>query len=237
MKKHRIKFKKNKYCGVVYATYPTDEETQELLNILSEQFGKEYYEQEQKDVSFEGKLKGLDPYHFEIIFYADKVVYKKLLGLTIPTMYLNREDMINFNIASQKLFHEVGDYGKITRDSTLEYTLHVVENSIQFDHDSSPTILKKAAKLWYRTSYNQAFSNGNKRTALLAALNFLALNYFVINDIDDYAQLYEEISMKIANKEISEFGVELFLRKHVQYDIERSTIDFIKRGGNYGSNN
>lgn len=233
MKKHSIKYKHAKYDGVIYIPFTSESELQELLEIVTIQVG-ETIPKSFRPAPIDSYTQEIDGYHVSLNIEVSHTLYRKFLALTIPTKYLTYEDMIDFNIYAREYFHEEGSYGTVTDNATLEHTIYSTEHSEFFGHDLAPTICSKAARYWYRTAYYQAFSNGNKRTGMIASLNFLDMNYFVIKEDYDNSNLYEEMSLKIANKQLSEYGVRQELKKIVEYDIERSTSDFIERGLTYG---
>lgn len=228
MKSHKIRFRKKTYQGVIYWSYQSDKELNDLMRILERQVREQFNIKKRLVVT----SAPIDNEHGEIELRIDNVVYKRYLLLGIETLYLNVDDMIEYNGAAQDIFKEEGVYGRkgVTDISTLEYTIDDVKNSIYFGVDRSPSIALKAAKYWHRTAYYQAFSNGNKRTGLLAALMFLYLNYYIFDEEQSKADLYESISVKIANRKLSEYDVYMFIINNVNYDIERSTKDFIMRG-------
>lgn len=237
MKNHNIVYKNEIFAGVIYGSYLTSLGMRELLDIVSKQVVSSYpffpnISNEKIDLS--GNVSAIDESHGRLTLAVKDIFFIQFLVLEIPTDYLTFEDFVTMNNESQNIFPEKGIYGKfgVTDSSTLEYTVGSVKDSIRFGVDSTPTILSKASKCWYRTAYYQAFSNGNKRTGLLAAINFLYLNYLLIVDIDNLDELYKEVSIKIANKEMSENQVRAFLFEHVEYDIERSTKNYIERNSN-----
>ncbi|WP_243148624.1 Fic family protein [Oenococcus sicerae] len=50
-------------------------------------------------------------------------------------------------------------------------------NQEAFGVDFHPTIIDKAAFLWYSIATKQLFNNGNKRTAFLSTIMFLKFNF------------------------------------------------------------
>ncbi|MFD1418532.1 Fic family protein [Companilactobacillus keshanensis] len=230
MKDFKILYKKVRYQGVIYWTYQSEKEIKDLLYILQRQMHRQYKNLSDKKLTVSSEP--VDNEHGEIIVELDGKVLKKYLIMGIETIYLNMDDMIEYNEAAQDIFKEDGVYGKrgVTDSSTLDYTVSSVRDSFCFDLDTSPSIAHKAAKYWYRTAYYQAFSNGNKRTGLIAALMFLYLNFYIFDNGQDKSDLYEKISIRIANGRCSEYDVYMFIIDNVSYDIERTTKNFIMRG-------
>lgn len=68
----------------------------------------------------------------------------------------------------------------------------------EFLYKSIPAM---AAAYWFSLSENQAFLDGNKRTAILACETFLNLNGLELN-LDDELQAYN-VAMRIARHEIT----------------------------------
>ena len=64
------------------------------------------------------------------------------------------------------------------------------------------------------------FNDGNKRTALLTALLYLKLNGYLFDILDEVA-LYD-ISIKVANKEISFKQLYQYISRHSYIDFEFS---------------
>ncbi len=85
----------------------------------------------------------------------------------------------------------------------LEAAIAVPQASFEgkFLHSS---LFKMAAAYAYHISENQPFVDGNKRTALAAALIFLKLNGVSANDPE--GKLYD-VMMKVANKQIDKEGL------------------------------
>ena len=149
---------------------------------------------------------------------------KKLLAIAQPISYLTVKRTCELNFKSQEIFNEEsysGDY-YLKEPGIIENLLYRVENSIVFGKNRLPTIITKAASLWYTIARYQAFSNGNKRTALLATVDFLQNNFLIFNlgpKTDLEKQLYN-VSLKIANDEYSEENVKLFIKDHVIVDFD-----------------
>lgn len=104
--------------------------------------------------------------------------------------YLTVNDIIHLNEDAQSLFEEEGIYGVAgLKDRGIVETAvnNIGKNSVIFGEDQFPTISQKAAHLWFKLARYQAFNNGNKRTGLLAALNFLENN--------NYHVQYEELKL------------------------------------------
>ncbi|WP_260449023.1 type II toxin-antitoxin system death-on-curing family toxin [Listeria booriae] len=134
--------------------------------------------------------------------------------------YHSYEDIMEINEFSQNLFKEEGIYGvKGVKDHNL---LCSAVDSIKADYvfgvAAYPTIVDKAAQLWFSLANNHCFSNGNKRTALLATLSFLEMNCYTLNyDFDDLFLYY--YTKKIVEKDLTKDQIAKWLKQRLRYDI------------------
>jgi death-on-curing protein len=86
-----------------------------------------------------------------------------------PVRYLTASDLYHLNVA-------VMDGDTLVRD------LHLLTSAARrpmlsfFGQPQFPTIIDKAAALLHSLAYHHLFMDGNKRTAVLAVQQFLALN-------------------------------------------------------------
>ena len=80
-----------------------------------------------------------------------------------------------------------------------------------YGQDLFPDVYDKAVRYIFGFATNQVFLDGNKRTAAMVALVFLALNEVEldISDMDLYC-----LCMQVANKQISEYAVKQYLLEH-----------------------
>ncbi len=112
---------------------------------------------------------------------------------------------------AEKLFREETIYGIKDSDG-----LDRINNSIMGgfgDTELYPTITAKAAALWYKIATTQVFQNGNKRTALLAAIYFMGINFYSF-DGHDGNEMYD-ISVQAANNQLSVKQIERYISQHV----------------------
>lgn len=93
-------------------------------------------------------------------------------------------------------------------ENALESALARAENKSAY---GEPTITELAAAYLFRIARNHAFVDGNKRTAIVAAGTFLAVNGYALT-VDDGA-LYLFV-MGVAASEIDEAGAAAFFRDH-----------------------
>ena len=132
--------------------------------------------------------------------------------------FLSVEDIIELNKEAQSLFEEEGIYGVAgLKDRGIVETAvnNIGKNSVVFGQDQFPTVSRKAAHLWFKLARYQAFNNGNKRTGLLATLNFLENNSYHVQyeELNLDKNYFYAVSKKIANDEWSEKDIQNFILK------------------------
>ncbi len=138
-----------------------------------------------------------------------------------PYIYPTLNEIINWNETAQKLFEENGIYGffGLKDPSIIKHLLYIIKNSIVFGEDQFPTVITKAARIWYEIARFQAFNNGNKRTALLATVSFLMNNQLFFN-FDDIENTLYTISKKIASNKYKEKDVQIFIFNNVKVNFD-----------------
>lgn len=140
--------------------------------------------------------------------------------------------MIEINKKAEKLFHEDGLYG-IKDSKLIDHLLYSIEYSEIFGLDRYPTLIDKAAHLWYIIARYQAFHNGNKRTGMLSALTFLRMNFYEIKTENSLENDLYQISMNIALEKMTEKDVFDFLIEHVEFNLPMMTSFYnsvVKKG-------
>lgn len=135
--------------------------------------------------------------------------------ITVPVNNISVDRMIGINAQAEKLFKEESNYGLKDRNG-LEQIL-ALSNQFTFGREYHPTIINKATYLWYTIATKQLFHNGNKRTAMLTAIQFLSANFVRLN-INSAEELYD-ISVKIAEKKMTENELKNFI-------FSNSSLDF-----------
>lgn len=93
-------------------------------------------------------------------------------------------------------------------ENALESALHRAENKALY---ASPDVFELAAAYAFGLARNHAFVDGNKRTAIVTAILFLALNGMDLTADDG---LVYEFTMALAAGEIDEHGAAAFFRDH-----------------------
>ncbi|WP_155287082.1 type II toxin-antitoxin system death-on-curing family toxin [Lacticaseibacillus zhaodongensis] len=141
----------------------------------------------------------------------DAIVDTLGLMLSSKIFTLNVDNMKVINTKAEKMFREEYQHG-LKDEGTLSAIISNIIYPI-FGEWQYPGVVKKATMYWYKIATSQVFFNGNKRTALLSALEMLYMNGFRWIGLDGNA-LYE-ISRQIANKEISADDLEKYILKHI----------------------
>lgn len=115
------------------------------------------------------------------------------------------------NKLAETMFREETIYG--VKDSRK---LEAILNSVSAEYFGVATysgVVNKAAAIWHKIADAQSFQNGNKRTALLSGLFVLGMNGFELeNTLGN--EMYD-ISLKIANKEMDQEDVAMFIRSRL----------------------
>lgn len=120
---------------------------------------------------------------------------------------LDVQDMIDFNFDAKKLIKEESFYG-LKDQKGLEAVLGTVNQEF-FGMDVNPTLIDKATYIWYKIARKQFFHNGNKRTAMLAAINFLKMNFLDFN-ITDELKLYNK-TVEIAEGKVNQENLKKYI--------------------------
>lgn len=155
---------------------------------------------------------------------ADRIQLQ--MGFDIISIQINKreinlpsvEDIVELNKEAQSLFEEEGIYGVTgLKDRGIVETAisNIGKNSVFFGQDQFPTISQKAAHLWFKLARYQAFNNGNKRTGLLATLNFLENNSYHVQyeELNLDKNYFYAVSKKIADDEWNEKDIQNFILK------------------------
>lgn len=184
------------------------QQTSEILNLLSK--------------TLRPKLVGNEKVEYKI--EADKIQLQ--MGFDIINVQINKreinlpsvEDIVELNKEAQSLFEEEGIYGVAgLKDRGIVETAisNIGKNSVVFGQDQFSTISQKAAHLWFKLARYQAFNNGNKRTGLLATLNFLENNSYHVQyeELNLDKNYFYAVSKKIANDEWNEKDIQNFILK------------------------
>lgn len=128
-------------------------------------------------------------------------INENFIQVRVPVTEFDYDILIKLNDIARHIFEEAGVYGVKfggQLDSILNRSLYPIVG-----YDYPMTIIERAAFYWVEIATKQAFNNGNKRTAFLAALTYLDSNGYKL-DTDKFTSedLYD-ISLKIANHELN----------------------------------
>jgi len=109
-------------------------------------------------------------------------------------LYLDKEAVVGFN---RKIALQYGQAHVVVAEANLEHFLEQAKHYGEKIEDDEERLVKKAAYLLYHLAYDaHAFSDGNKRTALMATQTFLELNSYEMHE--------EQEILASAMKEIAE---------------------------------
>ena len=109
-------------------------------------------------------------------------------------LYLEKEAVVGFN---RKITLEYGQPHVVVAEANLEHFLEQAKHYAENIADDEERLIKKAAYLLYHLAYDaHAFSDGNKRTALMATQTFLELNSYEMHE--------EQETLAFTMKEVAE---------------------------------
>lgn len=149
------------------------------------------------------------------LYVLDVYYQKDLVGhfgvKIVETQKMSNETFCEMNKQAEEMFREESNYG-IKDFPGLDRINNALYGGYG-SYEAYPTITSKAAALWHKIASNQFFHNGNKRTAMLSAIYFLAGNFYTFDIVD--ANLLYDISLHIANNEMSVKKLEAFIGSHV----------------------
>ena len=95
-------------------------------------------------------------------------------------IYLDKEAVVGFN---RKIALQYGQAHVLVAEANLEHFLGQAKHYGEKIEDDKERLIKKAAYLLYHLAYDaHVFSDGNKRTALLATQTFLELNSYEMHE-------------------------------------------------------
>lgn len=99
-------------------------------------------------------------------------------------------------------------------ENALESALHRAEKKAAY---GAPDVFELAAAYAFALARNHAFVDGNKRTAIVTAMLFLALNGYRMTADNGRVYLF---TMALAASEIDEAGAAAFFRDHAESIVE-----------------
>lgn len=174
-----------------------------------------------KGTKFSTRLMSEDGAGYLLLSIDDEMV--DTVGLIAsPDLFIPDQPMFEvLNEMAEKIFREESRYG-LKDPGKLDAIIHACRAEL-FGHVQYPGVVEKAAAFWFKLADSQCFHNGNKRTALLTALFVLSLNGFELANVDGN-ELYD-ISLKIANKSMSQSEVARFIRLNLLAKVYTSRAD------------
>lgn len=117
-------------------------------------------------------------------------------------LYLNKKLIVQFN--KETIEMHGGNFNppyNFLHEENLDYLIEAIHSEL-FGEQMYPSITDKAAVYCYNIICNHIFSDGNKRTGLLASLNFLNINGFDISlQIDN--TIMTDFILSVASGEVS----------------------------------
>ncbi|MFA6908224.1 MAG: type II toxin-antitoxin system death-on-curing family toxin [Candidatus Micrarchaeia archaeon] len=114
-------------------------------------------------------------------------------------LYLDKEAVVGFN---RKIAMQYGQAHVLIAEANLVHFLEQAKRYGEKIGNDEERLIKKAAYLLYHLAYDaHAFSDGNKRTALMATQTFLELNSYEMHE--------EQETLASTMKEIAEGKISL----------------------------
>lgn len=194
-------FRGVQYSGQLVTPFDTAEQQQEVSELLvktyKEHFGGDIDQVVPVDLQVDFEVFGLN-----ILYHRQ--VQNRIFLFPIQTVAPDIDNLIEYNSKAQQIYREDGVYGESgVRDrGHLENVAYTLKNPYVYDVNRHPSILNKAAFLWSQIAGLQAFSNGNKRTAMVATLVFLHSNGYDFVFRKGLRQELIDFSVQIAVKEV-----------------------------------
>jgi len=184
--------------GIVFDCLQTVQQYTEVAKLLlsSYDFGNV------KSVNFNRIASGVKSISIE----SDrKPVSDPFIFIQRPLVIPSVKDIIDWNDRAQEVYPEDGAYGirGVKDRGILEYTVEMAKDSMMFGEDRYPTVASKSAFVWFRIAKYQAFQNGNKRTAMVAALIMLHSNGYDFIYHEGLKKELVEASLEIANDNLT----------------------------------
>lgn len=209
--------------NITILPHSTDEAFQEFLYyFLEDEKQGDFSYKITKDNTFD-----LLNYYATINYYHNGIRCEDIIIIQKDLHLLSYHDLVETNEIAQTLFEEEGIYGvEGVRDSNL---LHSIVNILSIDsyfgEPYHPTVLEKAAYLWYSIANYHCFFNGNKRTSLLCAIDFLNQNGYNLKNSDEM-ELYR-VTVEIVEKMNDHSKLLEWLKKNVYYTTEFISVELI----------
>lgn len=228
------------YSGIIVVPFDTTEQQDELLEL----FLKTYRER------FAG---GIDKISLELVPWSVRAysintflqgkIQNRIFLIPIETIVPSMNNLVDWNSNAQQMYEEDGVYGlrglKIPEGKNhIGYVLDYLGSPVIYGENQEPTLTKKAAYLWERIGKLQSFSNGNKRTAMVAMLVFLHSNDYDFIFTPGLKQELIDMSLKIAVELIDTKQISSYILKNVRLNLFNEKWDTLEqlRSDDNGSN-
>jgi len=138
------------------------------------------------------------------------------MGFPLPA---DREEIVFLTVDDIHDFHQqVLLPGQDPHVNKLDDLLSAVgrpKSAAYYDDDPDLDLLKIAAYYWHGVSANHGYVDGNKRTGLVCATNFLLMNGMIFDAPDEYIGIWVEALFKHDEFEIP--NLQNLLRKHTRW--------------------
>lgn len=211
-------FRGVKYAGQLIAPFDTSEQQAEINHLLV----KTYQDQFDSQIDQIAPIKlswGIDAFALTILYH--KEIRNRIFLFPIETVAPTLDDLISWNAKAQQIYEEDGVYGQygIKDRGHLDYVAYTLANPYLYGVNTHPSVIDKAAYLWSNVAELQAFSNGNKRTAMIAMLVFLHSNGYDFVFHEGLKQELIDFSIKIAVKSVDFQEISSYIFNNVRLNL------------------
>ncbi|KAA8453977.1 type II toxin-antitoxin system death-on-curing family toxin [Weissella paramesenteroides] len=190
-----------------------------IYPVLGEKQDKEFNKLLQRQISEQfgdNKLSKMEDDDGNVVAYVTMEITTRATRATInikenfiqvraKVIDFDYDTLLKLNDTARNIFEEEGVYG-VKFGGQLK---SILMRSLYppFDYDYPTTIIERAAFYWVEIATKQAFNNGNKRTAFLAALTYLELNGYELDTSELTSKKLYNTSLRIANHELDKDDV------------------------------
>lgn len=223
-------FQNVQYSVQLVTPFDTPEQQQEVINLLI----KTYTEQSDDEVDQIVPVKlDVDFEAFALNVLYNQQIKNRIFLFPIETVAPSVENLIDYNSKAQQIYKEDGVYGEygIRDRGHIENVAYTLNNPYMYGVNRHPIILNKATYLWSQIAGLQAFSNGNKRTAMVATLVFLHSNGYDFIFHKGLRQELIDFSVQIAVKAVDFEEISSYISDNVRLNLfneDWNTIEQLK---------
>ncbi|MFD1456687.1 type II toxin-antitoxin system death-on-curing family toxin [Levilactobacillus lanxiensis] len=212
-----VAFRGKTFSGIIFDCLQTEKQYSEVARLLlsSYAFGNV------KSINFNTIVNGVKSISVES---NRKPVSDSFIFIQRPLVIPSVEDIIDWNDRAQEIYPEDGAYGirGVKDRGILEYTVEIAKDSMMFGEDRYPTVAAKSAFVWFRIAKYQAFQNGNKRTAMVAALIMLHSNGYDFIYHEGLKEELVKVSLKIANDDLTVEEITNYICENCKINVDNS---------------